>query len=352
MKFLFWGLLFFVALLRILTFKTPVTDGQKVRISTKVLQEPIRQQNYQRLVLENLIVYLDPFPEVYYGDEVVVEGVVSQNKLVSAKLLSVKENQGILPNFRKRLINFYQDSLPEPHASLIAGITLGSKGSLGKDFWDKLKNTGVVHVVVASGTNITLVAGFLVGITTFLLKRRLAIVFVLVGIWLYAVLSGFDAPIVRAAIMGSLVFTAQEVGRLSQSFRVLVITGLLMLIIKPAWIRDLGFILSFVATGSLIVFQERINKKIQILPAVIREGMSTSLAAQIGVAPILFVKFGSFNILSPIINALVLWSVPLIMVISGVAGLVGLLFPFLGRMILYLTYPLTSWFVFVVDFFG
>ncbi|OGM56112.1 hypothetical protein A3E46_01490 [Candidatus Woesebacteria bacterium RIFCSPHIGHO2_12_FULL_46_16] len=352
MKFLFWGLLFFVALLRILTFKTPVTDGQKVRISTKVLQEPIRQQNYQRLVLENLIVYLDPFPEVYYGDEVVVEGVVSQNKLVSAKLLSVKENQGILPNFRKRLINFYQDSLPEPHASLIAGITLGSKGSLGKDFWDKLKNTGVVHVVVASGTNITLVAGFLVGITTFLLKRRLAIVFVLVGIWLYAVLSGFDAPIVRAAIMGSLVFTAQEVGRLSQSFRVLVITGLLMLIIKPAWIRDLGFILSFVATGSLIVFQERINKKIQILPAVIREGMSTSLAAQIGVAPILFVTFGSFNILSPIINALVLWSVPLIMVISGVAGLVGLLFPFLGRMILYLTYPLTSWFVFVVDFFG
>src|SRR3972149_6771518 len=352
MKFLFWGLLFFVALLRILTFKTPVTDGQKVRISTKVLQEPIRQQNYQRLVLENLIVYLDPFPEVYYGDEVVVEGVVSQNKLVSAKLLSVKENQGILPNFRKRLINFYQDSLPEPHASLIAGITLGSTGSLGKDFWDKLKNTGVVHVVVASGTNITLVAGFLVGITTFLLKRRLAIVFVLVGIWLYAVLSGFDAPIVRAAIMGSLVFTAQEVGRLSQSFRVLVITGLLMLIIKPAWIRDLGFILSFVATGSLIVFQERINKKIQILPAVIREGMSTSLAAQIGVAPILFVTFGSFNILSPIINALVLWSVPLIMVISGVAGLVGLLFPFLGRMILYLTYPLTSWFVFVVDFFG
>jgi len=352
MKFLFWGSLFFFALFRILTFKTPISDGQRVKISTRVLQEPQRFQNYQRLVLENLTVYLDPFPEVFYGDEVVVEGVVSQNKLVNARLLKLEESRGILPNFRKSLINFYQNNLPEPHASLIAGITLGSKSGLGKDFWDKLKSTGVAHVVVASGTNITLVAGFLVGITTLFLKRRLAIVFVMAGIWLYAVLSGFDAPIIRAAVMGSLAFGAQEAGRFSQGFRVLLITGLFMLIIKPAWIRDLGFILSFVATGSLITFQDRINKKIRIIPSVLREGISTSLAAQIGVAPILFVTFGSFNLLSPIINALILWTVPLIMVISGVAGLIGLLFPFLGRMILYLTYPLTSWFVVVVNFFG
>lgn len=352
MKFLFWGLLFFFAVFRILSFKTPATNRQKVKISTRVLQEPLRFQNYQRLILENLIVYLDRFPEVSYGDEVVVEGVVFQNKLVNAKLINLQESRGILPNFRKRLIDFYQNSLPEPHASLIAGITLGSKSSLGRNFWDKLKNTGVAHVVVASGTNITLVAGFLVGITTVFLKRRLAIIFIFAGIWLYALLSGFDAPIIRAAIMGSFAFGAQGAGRLSQSFRILVITGLFMLILKPAWIRDLGFILSFVATGSLIVFQERINKKIQILPSVIREGISTSLAAQIGVAPILFVTFGAFNILSPIINALVLWTVPLIMVISGIAGLLGLLFPFGGRMILYLTYPLTTWFVFVVELFG
>jgi len=351
MKLLFWGLLFFLALFRVLTFKVPVTDGQKVKITTRVLQEPQRFSNYQKLILENLTVYLDPYPEIFYGDEVVVEGVISQNKLVNAKLLKLQESRAVLPTFRKSLINFYQNNLPEPHASLVAGITLGSKSGLGKDFWDKLKNTGVAHVVVASGTNITLVAGFLVGLTTLFLKRRLAIVFVLAGIWLYAVLSGFDAPIIRAAVMGSLAFTAQEVGRLAQSFRILVITGLLMLIIKPVWIRDLGFILSFVATGSLIAFQERINRKIQVLPAVIREGVSTSLAAQIGVAPILFVTFGAFNILSPVINALILWSVPLIMVVSGVAGLLGLIFPFLGRMVLYLTYPLTSWFVFVVNFF-
>ncbi|MEK7112411.1 MAG: ComEC/Rec2 family competence protein, partial [Patescibacteria group bacterium] len=84
----------------------------------------------------------------------------------------------------------------------------------------------------------------------------------------------------------------------------------------------------------------------------LREGLASSLAAQIGVSPILFVTFGQFNLLSPVANALVLWTVPLIMAISGVAGLLSLIIPGLARLVLYLAYPLTSWFIFINSLFS
>ena len=241
--------------------------------------------------------------------------------------------------------------MPEPHAALIAGITLGVRGEIPDNFWQGLVNSGLAHVVVASGSNVSLVAGFIVGILTIFVSRRRAIPLLLVSIWLYAGLAGMDAPIIRAAIMGSIAFTAQEVGRLISAWRALLTSALVMLIVKPEWINDLGFLLSFVATACLLLFQGKMNKFLKRVPTIFREGLSTSLAAQIGVTPILFVTFGQFNILSPIANALVLWTVPIIMVVGGISGLIGLIFPLAGRALLYLIYPLTSWFVFIVNLF-
>ena len=148
--------------------------------------------------------------------------------------------------------------------------------------------------------------------------------------------------------MGSIAFTAQELGRLYYATRALLVTGILMLLVKPIWLTDLGFILSFVATGSLMLFESFVSRKIRIVPTIIREGLSTSTAAQIGVAPILFFTFGQFNLFSPIINAAVLWTIAPMTIIGMVGGIVGLLYLPLGKMILLLSYPLTSWFIFII----
>jgi competence protein ComEC len=232
----------------------------------------------------------------------------------------------------------YQKSLPEPHASLLAGLTLGSKAGLPASFWETLKKTGTAHVVVASGMNVTLVAGFLIGILVILLPRKKAIPLALAGVWTYSLLSGFDAPIVRAAIMGSVTFIAQALGRLQAASRALFLSAALMLIIKPDWITDLGFILSFVATASLMLFERKIASLIRFVPGIFREGLSTSLAAQIGVAPILFATFGQFSLLSPIINALVLWTIAPITIIGGIGGIIGLASITAGKAIIFLSY--------------
>ena len=352
MRYVFWIFLIILVFVRIITTQPDFSDGDRVRISTKVSSEPIRYDTSQRLILFGLKTYLPNYPEINYGDKVVVEGIVDDGKLTVPTLISLELATGRLYKTRNNIIKVYQKSLPEPHSSLLAGLTLGSKAGLPASFWEALKKTGTAHVVVASGMNVTLVTSFLIGILIIFLPRRKAIPLALVGVWSYSLLSGFDAPIVRAAIMGSIVVTAQAFGRLQTASRALFLSAALMLIIKPDWITDIGFILSFVATGSLMLFERKIASLIHFVPGIFREGLSTSLAAQIGVAPILYATFGQFSLLSPIINALVLWTIAPITIIGGIGGVLGLISVTIGKMIIFLAYPLTTWFIWIVGVFG
>ena len=352
MKYLFWGALLTLVFVRYFSSKPTYLDGQRLRVEGVVRQEPSRFSYYQKISLAGLKIYLPKFPEIYYGDKIVVEGTVQKGKLESAVLVLKEDQKGLFSGFRKRVVGFFQRSLPEPHAALVAGISLGAKGSLPKDFWDNLTKTGTAHVVVASGMNVSLVASFLIGILVLFLNRKKALILALSGIWIYTLISGFEAPIIRAAVMGSIAFSAQELGRVYSAWRALVLTGLILLIIVPGWLTDLGFILTFVATASILVFQRKVEKFVSFVPQLLRGDFSTTLAAQIGVSPILFVTFGQFNILSPVINVLVLWTVPVITILGIVGGVAGLVIPVLGRAVLYLSYPLTTWFIAVVRLFG
>ncbi len=358
MRFLFWFFLIFLVVIRFITTRPTYREGQKIRITTTISSDPIKYSDRQTFSAAGLKISLPLYPEINYGDKVVIEGEVDDTKFKKAKLIKAERGAGLFPNLRKNLINFYQNYLPEPHASLVSGTVLGAKSSLPGDFWSALKKTGTAHVVVASGMNVTMVSGFLIGFLALILPRKRAIPLALVGILAYVLISGFDAPIIRAAVMGSLTFLAQELGRVVSAWRILAFSALMMLIVRPDWIGDIGFILSFAATGSLVLFERRtrgfLDKKraFGVLPNFLKSDFSTTLAAQVGVAPILFVTFGQFNPLSPIINALVLWTVPLIMIIGASAGILGLIIPSLGKLVLYLLYPLTTWFVWVIQLFS
>ena len=95
-----------------------------------------------------------------------------------------------------------------------------------------------------------------------------------------------------------------------------------------------------------------IDNKLKFIPKFLREGFSTSLSAQILVAPILYFTFGYFSIWSPIINGLVLWVVPYITVLGMISSVFVFLSPLLARILLLLTYPLTYFFISVVSLFA
>lgn len=351
MRYLIWLMLISVIIVRYYYTRPVYVNGDRVRISAVVLSDPIDYPGSQYFKISGLKVYLPGKNAISYGDKVTIEGVVNVNRLDKPKFVSVNEETSPLSGIRNSIITFYQSVLPEPECGLLAGIVLGSKGALLSDFYNKTKTSGVAHVVVASGTNISFTVAFLMAVLTVFMPRKKAILFVILGCILYLFLSGFEAPLIRAVIMSSFLFLGQESGRMVNTWRIYFFTMAAMLIYKPEWIWDVGFILSFAATASLMLFEKRVRLRLMHFPEIIKEGLSTSVAAQIGVAPILYITFGRFNPLSPITNAIVLWTIPPIMILGAIGGVAGLIWPFLGKAVLYLSYPMLWWFVGVVEMF-
>lgn len=356
-------IVFLIAILSVIRMQTissqnKFSDGQNIRIIATIRSEPLVYTNSQYLRLYGLKVYLPVFPPLSLGDKIVVSGKVIGDKLENVNLIEVSKNKNTVFNFRNIIENVYKKSLPQKEAALVAGMTIGSKSLIDKDYWEILKNSGTAHVVVASGTNVVLITAFAMGILVRAINRRKAVFIVAGTIWFYALLCGFDAPIVRASIMGTVALLAVETGRIYQVGRALVISFLLMLIVNPMWLTDAGFWLSFAASMSLIVFSSKTNqfikrfKKIRYLPRAIIEGFTTSASAQIGVMPVLLVFFGKISFIAPLVNAIVLWTVVPITAIGALGGILGVMFFPLGKLVLLLAYPLAKYFVLVTTLFS
>ena len=165
---------------------------------------------------------------------------------------------------RQHIISVFEKTLPSNYSSLLLGIVFGIKSSMSSNFLDNLKILGLMHIIAASGMNVTLVAGFLSAIFLLFLKRQIALILTIAGIFIYAFLAGFEPSIVRASIMGMITFTAQILGRQKLAGYSLFATAYIMIIFSPFVIWDIGFQLSFVSTAGLI-FLRPVLYQIQIL---------------------------------------------------------------------------------------
>ena len=173
MRYVVWPLLTLLIFARYLVTRPIYKDGDMVRITTTVYSDPIDYPTSQYLKIAGLKTYLPKYPEISYGDKIIIEGVTKDGKLEKPKLVNVEPSTGATSKLRNGVIDFYESVLPEPMSGLLAGIVLGAKGALQSDFYNQTKLAGVAHVVVASGTNITFVVSFLMGVLTIFLSRRL-----------------------------------------------------------------------------------------------------------------------------------------------------------------------------------
>src|SRR3989344_4406215 len=345
-------LLSFILLVRIAFFFLNPSETRSnlvgdATITGVVISEPRNTSRSQVFTLRGVEIVKARFPEIYYGDRVEIKGKieVTENK---AKVLfpqvKVSENpNGQLPfksvyDFKRTLLELYQKLLPEPEAGLMTGILLGAKSSLDASLKQDIQNAGLTHVVVASGTNLTFVSGLVFAVALILAGRRWANLWAIPMIWIYGLMSGFEPPVVRAAIMVTFTYIARFLGRPSGTWRGLVIAVYLILLYDPEIMTDLGFQLSVAAMSGIIISGGGNLKQI--------------VFAQVFTLPLIVGAFGRYGLLSLISNLLVLWTIPPIITVGTLAGVVGLVSPGLGRFLIIPAQFLLSYFVEVVTFFG
>jgi len=338
------------------------TDGQKISFKVRILSQPhivgTRQAFSANYKNQKIRIVTSRFPEFNYGDFVRISGSISIKDarllMYYPKIEEMKDDSVLLgkslkvvKNLRQKLIDLFSRTLPSPSSSLLMGIIFGIKEQMPKDFAESLKTTGVFHVIAASGMNVTLIGGFISIFFAFLLKRQIAIGLSILGIIFYAVLAGLEASIIRASIMGIIVFSSQIMGRQSLAINGLALAGFAMLFIDPSLIFDIGFQLSFASTLGILYIKPLLTKK-----NIVGSEISTTVAAQTATLPILLANFGTYSIYSILVNGLVLWTVQILMVIGGIGALIALVFMPLGQLIIYLSYPLLLYFESIVRFFG
>jgi len=256
-----------------------------------------------------------------------------------------------LGQLRHNWVHILEKNLPEPMSSLAAGILLGIQGKMPEAFHQSLISTGTLHIVAASGYNVTIVAVVLMSIVGRVIAKQYAIMIGILGIITYVLLAGSSASVVRAGIMGSLTLIAYYFGRVAEAKRLLWICGVIMILVNPLMIVDIGFQLSFVATAGLLYIKPwiaRYGSKNKFFD----EYLYPTLAATLATMPIILIQFGRVSWISPIVNMLILPVVPLIMLLTTITigiGSLSVLLGQLGSLILY--FPL--WYmVKIIEMFG
>ena len=243
-------------------------------------------------------------------------------------------------------IDIVDRNFPSPHSELLLGMLIGLD-RLGEVpyFSEALKNTSTIHVVVVSGFNIALVFGLITKLLGSEYRISNLLIAQLFTIF-YALLSGFEPPVVRALVMGSIVAWGKYSGRLIDGFRVLIFAASIMVLFEPWYLTSVSFQLSFAASSGLILFS-KVFKGMKV-----PEDLKSTLSAQLLVWPIISFYFGKVSLIGILVNPLILWTVSISTVLGGIYVLAGFIFPALSEIFSVLLYPFLDVFFRVVMFFG
>jgi competence protein ComEC len=363
-------------------------DGEQITIVTRILSEPEMKGKMQRFKISlddgtTVVVSAMNYPQYAYGQTIQLKGNLHARKNKKGQVFysilypmiksSDQANKGtlaIIYGIRQRVSSLFEKSLRPVDAALLLGIVFGIKKGMPEAFYTQLQTAGVLHVIAASGMNVTMVAGALFYLLGKIFSRKRAILWSIMGVWLFALLAGFEPSIVRAAIMGSFAFGAQLLGKQYTAVYALGLTGIIMLLFDPSQLINVGFQLSFLATLGIIILKpsleahkkrydhekgEKPTKQSTVMAVknlLLNDDVATTIAALLSTMPILLVNFGKVNILSIIVNAFVLWTIPIISIIGAIAAVVGIFFPTLGGLVLYGSLPFLWYFEIVITYFS
>ncbi|ASC70221.1 ComE operon protein 3 [Halomicronema hongdechloris C2206] len=231
---------------------------------------------------------------------------------------------------RERIITAQATALTEQTGALVSAMALGRRAvDLPYPLQDSFIRVGMAHTLAASGFHVSLVLGVVLA----LMKSRPRALQAGVGgatLVGYALLTGGQASVWRAVLMGGGALLGLISGRRVQSLGCLLVAATGLLLYKPIWIHDVGFQLSVLATLGLIVTARPLANWLDWLPSRIAGLLAVPLAAFLWTIPLQFHYFHVLSTYAIVLNAV---ATPLVTIISlgGIgSGFVAALWPGLG----------------------
>ncbi len=262
--------------------------------------------------------------------------------------------KNFLFQIKNSFIQNISKTISEPESSLLSGILLGAKSSMDENTTETFRKSGLSHIVALSGYNITIVADAIIKAFSFLPKMA-GFSMGIIGIILFVLMSGASSTAVRAGVMALIVIIASITHRNYQAGRALVFAGLIMIMVNPKiLVFDISFQLSFLATIAIIYVAPILQNKFTFITEKfeLRNIVSSTIAAQILVLPLILYKMGLLSLVALPANILVLVFIPTTMLFGFISGMIGFIWLPISVPFAWITFILLAYIIKVAEFFA
>lgn len=237
--------------------------------------------------------------------------------------------------------------------AIIVASTLGDRSQLTLETRDLYSAAGASHLLALSGLHLSVIVGLFLMLLNGRLRlsrwRPVVAMLVILFVWAYVFIAGLPTSLVRASLMMSVFLLGSLLNRDAQSMHWLVLTALVMLLVRPVSLFDVGAQLSFAAVAGILVLHHRfvrwfrsrcrrqaywLERHYLLWPLSL---FSVSLSAQVFTLPLVAYYFHHIPLYAPFLSIIV---IPLttvtiygavILLAVGVIPFCGFLTPLLGR---------------------
>jgi competence protein ComEC len=286
--------------------------GEKISISGN-LRKPFNSTNPSQFDYSSYLRNFNTFTTLYAEVDNVL--FIDSEKDFKWKFLQA------LNNTRHRIMNVHAKYLKSPNLEILGGIVFGDDAVSPPDYVkSSFVNSGLLHILAASGMNVAFIFSFWFVILNFLkVPYKPRVISGMLVVILYTLMTGLGPSVVRATLMLLFVLAGKLIDRDTHSVSLLSLVAVLMLIYNPAYINDVSFQLSFLVTLGLLTMADVIARKFNNVPNWIKVPVLIPIVAQVWVAPIQMFYFNTFSLYSVFAN---IATVSLLSVISF-CGFVG-----------------------------
>lgn len=235
-----------------------------------------------------------------YDNGIIGELKVKQIKYIKKDLISQ------IYDFRRKIYEKYSKEMGEDYAGIVMSLCFGDTSNLSSEYKNNLKTLGIIHAVSVSGMHI--------GVIYIVMEKILGIWGGLIVSLIYVIFTGSLPATFRSFIMIAILKLSYKVYKNYNALASLAFSALIMLILKPYYLLNVGFDLSYLATLGIIIFYKKIRRSLYKLPQKLNDALSVTLSAQMFSVPYCVLVLGNFSggfilgnlIIVPVYSAIVL----------------------------------------------
>ncbi|MGI8578069.1 MAG: ComEC/Rec2 family competence protein [Nocardioidaceae bacterium] len=243
------------------------------------------------------------------------------------------------------------EPLPPPERGLVPALVDGDDSQMPAEVAADFKTTGLTHLLAVSGSNLTLVLGFVLFMARWCGVRARGLAVVGAGAVVFFVLLARPEPsVLRAAAMGAVGLAGLTAGGRRRGVRAMCVAVVVLVLADPWLARSVGFLLSTAATAGILLLASSWRDALSHwLPRPLAEALAVPLAAQVVCTPVIAAISGQVSLVAVGANLLVAPAVGPTTVAGLIAGLVAMVSTTVGQLVGHVAGASAWWIIWVAQ---